>query len=159
MYTMIPYRVHRDLSAHRMNDLFDDRIFRPFFDMSDMMAGSMGFKVDIKETKDAYQLEAEMPGVKQDQIDLSVDDDVLTISCDMKHEENEENKEEHYCYSERRYGHMSRSFNLEGIDQNAIKADYHDGILSVILPKAEPEKKPEARKIAIGEGAQKAENA
>lgn len=139
-----------------MNDLFDDRFFRPFFDMTDVMGGNMGFKVDIKENKDAYLLEAELPGVAQDQIDLSVDDDMLTISCDVKHEEKDENKEEHYCYSERRYGHMSRSFNLEGINQNSIKADYKNGILTVTLPKAEPERKNEPRHIAIDAGEQKA---
>lgn len=151
MYTMIPFRTNRNLAARRSSDLFGDSFFRPFFEMSDMVNSNMGFKVDIQETKDAYQLEAELPGVTQDQIDLAVDDDTLTISCDMKHEEKQEDKENHYCYTERRYGHMTRSFNLEGINQEGIRADYKNGILYVLLPKAEPEKKPEPRRIAIGE--------
>lgn len=151
MYTMVPYRANRSTLSHRMNDLFSDSFFRPLFDMSEAMNANLGFKVDIRENDEAYQLEAELPGLSRDQIDLSVEDDTLTISCDMKHEENEEDKKNHYYYTERRYGHMSRSFNLEGINQENIRADYKDGILYVMLPKAEPAKKPEPRKIAIGE--------
>ena len=151
MYTMVPYRSNHNTVSRRMNDLLSDSFFRPFFDMSDMMNNNLGFKVDIRESDEAYQLEAELPGITRDQIDLSVEDDTLTISCDMKHEEKEDDKKNHYYYTERRYGHMSRSFNLEGIHQEGIRADYKDGILYVTLPKADPAKKPEPRKIAIGE--------
>ena len=64
MYTMIPFRSRRDLSAP-MNDLFNDRFFRSFFDMGDVV-GAAGFRVDMREQPDAYLLEAELPGVKQD---------------------------------------------------------------------------------------------
>ena len=148
MYTMMPYRSHRNLSQdRRLPSLFDDRFFRSFFDMNDWM-GNMGFRVDIHDADDHYTLEAELPGVAEDQINLSVENDTLTISADTQ----TERKDEKAYYSERRVGHVSRSFSLEGIDQERISADYKNGILTVNLPKAQPEETPGARRILIGHG-------
>lgn len=146
MYTIVPYRNHREMTRPLMNNLFDDRFFRSFFDMNDMV-GAAGFRVDVKEMPDAYSMEAELPGVKQDQINLSVDNDTLTISADVNVEKKEE--KESYLYSERRSGHMERSFSLDGINQDGITAAYKDGILTVNLPKSKPEPEKSARKIAI----------
>ncbi len=146
MYTMIPYRTRRDLNAGRTRDLFDDRFFRSFFDMNDWM-GSAGFRVDIHDNDDHYLLEAELPGVSEDQINLTIDDDTLTVSADMQSEK----KDEKAYYCERRAGHVSRSFNLEGIRQEDISAEYRNGILSVKLPKDAPAKKVE-RRIPITSG-------
>ena len=150
MYTMMPYRAHRNLpQERRVPSLFDDRFFRSFFDMNDWM-GNMGFRVDIHDADDHYALEAELPGVTEDQINLSVENDTLTISADMQ----SERKDEKAYYSERRVGHVSRSFSLEGIDQEHITADYKNGILTVNLPKAQPEEPTGARRILIGRGAE-----
>ena len=62
MYTIVPFRTRREIS-NPMNNPFDDRFFRSFFDMNDMV-GSAGFRVDVKEQQDNYLLEAELPGVK-----------------------------------------------------------------------------------------------
>ena len=145
MFTMVPYRAHRTPYTHNnMPSIFDDRFLRGFFDMSDMM-GSAGFRVDIRENDHSYLLEAELPGVDEKNIDLSVENDTLTISAEL----NEEHKDDRNCYSERRYGHVSRSFSLEGIDQEGIVASHKNGILYVTLPKTKPEPKREARRIAI----------
>jgi len=124
----------------------NDNFFRSFFDMSDMM-GPAGFRVDVREDDKAYKLEAELPGVAKDKLNVSVEDGTLTISADL----NEEKKEEKagYLYSERRSGHVERCFNLEGIDAENIKADYKNGVLSVTLPKEAPAPKKEAKKIDI----------
>jgi len=147
MYTLMPYRNHRDMTAHRTPSLFDDRFFRSFFDMNDWM-GNAGFRVDIHDNEKNYTIEAELPGVTEDQISLTVENDTLTISADMQSERSDEKA----YYSERRVGHVSRSFSLEGIDQDHISADYKNGILYVTLPKQEPVKAPGARRIAIGRG-------
>ena len=73
---------------------------------------------------------------------------LLTISADVNNEKKEEKK--NYVYSERRCGHVERSFNLDGIDENGIKADYDKGVLTINLPKLHEEPKPEGKKIAIG---------
>lgn len=151
---MMPYRNHHNMPqrADRFPSLFDDRFFRSFFDMNDWM-GNMGFRVDIHEKEDHYELEAELPGVSEDQISLTVENDTLTVSADMQ----SEHKDEKTYYSERRVGHVSRSFNLDGIDQERITADYKNGILTVHLPKTQPAEAPDARRIAIGRGNQEEE--
>lgn len=147
MYTMMPYRSHNNMAPRRAPSLFDDHFFRSFFDMNDWM-GSMGFRVDIHDNEKDYTIEAELPGVKEDQINLTVENDTLTISADMQ----SEHKDEKAYYSERRVGHVSRSFSLENIDQDKISADYKNGILYVTLPKTQPVEAPGARRIAIGHG-------
>ena len=144
MYTLVPFR--RSLNRELTNPFSGDNFLRSFFDMSDMV-GSAGFRVDIREDDKAYHLEAEIPGVAKDKLNVNVEDDTLTISADL----NEEKKEERgsYLYSERRTGHVERCFNLEGIDAENITADYKNGVLMVNLPKQQPTPKKEARKIDI----------
>ena len=146
MYTMIPFN-HRNV-LNRASELFDDRFFRSFFNMNDWM-GSAGFRVDIRENAENYVLEAELPGVSEDRISLSCENDTLTIGADY----NEEKKDEKTCYSERRTGHVERSFSLEGVVQDNISAEYKNGILYVTLPKQQPAKQPGRRQIPIGKAA------
>ncbi|NLZ90217.1 MAG: Hsp20/alpha crystallin family protein [Clostridiales bacterium] len=147
MFTMIPYRRNRNLSpARQMSNFLNDSFFRSFFDMSDMV-GNAGFRVDIKELDNQYVIEAELPGVKEDQINLTVNDDVLKISATMNQEADEQQGA--YCYRERRCGHMERSFTLEGICQDDIKAEYSNGVLTVNLPKLQQEPQKAERRIAI----------
>lgn len=147
MYTMIPFRGRRDLGRTISNSLMGDSFFRSFFDMSDWM-GSAGFRVDVKDKADHYLLEAELPGVNEDQIELTVDNDVLTITANARTEHKEE--KDNYLYCERRVGRMERSFSLEGIQQDNISADYKNGVLTVKLPKNAPEPVKSQRKISIG---------
>lgn len=146
MYTLMPFNRRHDLSHAMENSLFDDRFFRSFFNMSDWM-GNAGFRVDVRETENAYILEAELPGVKQEDISLTLDNDVLTIAADVNTEKQQEKA--NYLYSERRAGHMERRFNLEAIDQEHVTARFENGVLLVALPKAQPEKAREARRINI----------
>lgn len=156
MLTLVPYRRNRGLVQRPMNTLFDDSFFRSFFDMSDAV-GNMGFRVDVRQEENRFVLEAELPGVSEDQINLTVDDGTLTISADtnVNREENNEN----YCYRERRVGHMERRFSLEGIREEDIKADYRNGILTIELPKANPEPQKVERRIAINGSLPKIEEA
>lgn len=148
MYSMIPFHTRRDLSRGHGNSLFDDSFFRSFFDMNDWM-GNVGFRVDIHDAQDHYELEAELPGVSEDQISLTVDSDTLTISADL----NADRQENGAYYSERRVGHVSRSFSLDGIEADSISADYKNGVLYVTLPKAAPtEEGSQQRRIPIGKG-------
>ena len=153
MYTMIPFNRSNSLS-NRADSLFDDRFFRSFFNMNDWM-GAQGFRVDIRENDNDYVLEAELPGVSKDQIGLSVENNTLTVSADYK----TENKDGRSCYSERRTGHVQRSFSLEGIREDDIRASYKDGILYVTLPKAQPDKAEGVKHIAIDDGGDSAAEA
>lgn len=123
--------------------IFDDRFFRAFTEP----AQAQGIRVDVKESDKDYTLFAELPGVKPEDIRLSAENDVLTIEADINSERKEER--DHYVFTERHSGHVSRSFSLEGVDQKNIRAAYENGVLRVTLPKQLPEPKPTARAIAI----------
>ncbi|MDR1262204.1 MAG: Hsp20/alpha crystallin family protein [Oscillospiraceae bacterium] len=140
MFNMIPYR-----RANRSPSLFDDRFFRSFFDMSEGFRS--GFQVDVRDDGDKYVMEAELPGLKQEDIELTVDNDVLTISAQRKNERREE--KENYLYCERRSGRFQRSFTLDGVNQDQINAKYQDGVLTLLMPKTAPEQARTQRKIPI----------
>lgn len=139
MYTLVPFR-------RTMSPMFNDHFMRDFFDAPAVPE----MRVDVQEQDNAYLLEADLPGVKKDDIQLNVQDGVLTISADVNTHK-EENKEGYVC-SERRSGHVERSFSLEGIDLTGITADYQSGVLMVTLPKEHKEEKPNSLRIHIGDG-------
>lgn len=143
MYNMMIRNRNNNREMGLMGDRFFDNFFRaePFFDVQT-------FRVDVQESNDAYELSAELPGMKQDQIEILAQDGVLTISANMNTER--KRNDNGYLYTERRTGTFRRSFNLEGIREDAITARYEDGILMLHLPKIKPEEeKPQVRRIAI----------
>jgi HSP20 family protein len=138
MANLIPYRYRRNL-ALRPDNFFGDDFFRGFFApfATDSFAG--GFKVDVRDMGDKYLLEADLPGLKRDQVKIDVDDGVLTIRAEMDESKNEE--KDNYVMCERRYGRMQRSFNVSGVNESGITAEFNDGVLKLSLPKAAPEAK------------------
>lgn len=93
--------------------------------------------VDIKETPEAFNIEAELPGMTKDDVKVTVQDGVLSIQGERKHEEETNDKKHHRI--ERVYGSFLRRFTLpENVDENSIRANFKDGILSLTLTKAEP---------------------
>lgn len=145
MLTMVPYRRFMKRPSTTADSIFSDPFFRTFFEGTNGMSRS-GFRVDIRENENAYQIEAELPGLTQDQINLTMNEDVLTISADYQSEDKQEDSGR--IYTERRSGHMERSFQLENINRDGISANYKNGILYLNLPKEKPEEKV-VRKIPI----------
>jgi len=112
----------------------------PFADMFDRMLTTdetlAGFPVDLAEEDDRYVLKAELPGVKNEDLSLNVENDVLTISAEKKDEY--ESRDKGLYRRERSYGKFSRSFQLNGlVNADKVDAEYKDGVLSVTLPKRE----------------------
>ncbi|RKY60288.1 MAG: Hsp20/alpha crystallin family protein [Candidatus Latescibacterota bacterium] len=102
-------------------------------------------KVDVAETDDAVVVTAELPGMEKDDIKVSIENNVLTISGEKKQEKEE--KDRTYHWSERVYGRFSRSFTLPArVDANKVKAVYKNGVLTLTLPKVE-EAKPKQIEI------------
>ena len=92
--------------------------------------------VDIREEEDHYLLLADLPGMKKEEIEVKVEDDVLILSG-SREESNEESTDSHR-YSERRFGSFARRFNLgKGVNASGIQAAYKDGVLTVTIPKRE----------------------
>ena len=127
--------------------LFD---FDPFKRAAEPLAvtfGALAPRVDVAETDDGYQIEAELPGLDEKDVSVTLSDDVLTIKGEKKAEREEKKKD--YYLSERSYGTLQRSFQLpDGVDADKITAEFKKGVLSIALPKSK-EAKARERKIAI----------
>ena len=91
------------------------------------------FKLDVEETPEAFKIQAELPGVKKDEIGLELNEGVLTIS--VKKEENSEEEKKNYIHRERRLTSMARKIHLSDARADGIKARLEDGILCVTLEK------------------------
>ena len=134
--------------------------FDPFNDLDDMFKGlfvrpmrlerdlpaQIQVKLDVSRTDDAYAVNAEMPGVKKDDIHVSIDGNQVTISGETK-KESEEKKGEEVIRNERYYGKVSRSFTLaQDVDEAKVVAKYADGVLKLTLPM---KSKAATRKITV----------
>src|SRR5436309_2637820 len=103
--------------------------------------------VDIYETENELVVKADLPDVNPQDLDIRVENNVLTIRGERKFETKV--NEENYLRIERAYGSFSRSFSLaNSVKSEAIKADYHDGVLTLSLPKRE-EAKPKQIKVNV----------
>jgi len=101
--------------------------------------------MDVVETKDGITLKVEVPGMKQEDINISLEDNTLTVKGERKHES--EVNEEGYTRFERSYGTFQRSVALPPtVDAERVKATYKDGVLEIQLPKKE-EARPKAIKV------------
>ncbi len=140
MSGLIPWK---NSGVQKRNDnllnFFDmDRVFDNFFNDSvfpSHFSNSGHMKVDISENEKEYILEAELPGVKKDEINLEVNDDRLTIA--VNRDEKTEEKKDNYLRRERRTSSMIRSFSLENVASDKITAKHDNGILTLVLPKKE----------------------
>ena len=137
----------RELSTlqNRVNSLFQD-YGRPSQDEL-TASGSFVPAVDVYEDEHKVTLKLEVPGVKQDDLDVQVENNTLTIRGERKFEKEE--KEENFQRIERRYGSFSRSFTLPNtIDTDSVNANYENGVLKVELAKRE-EAKPKQIKVNV----------
>lgn len=130
----------------RLNRIYGEGIRR---DDELMSRGDWMPPVDIfQNDKHEIVLKAELPGLRREDIDLTVENNTLTIRGERKHAH--EVKEEQYHRIERLYGSFSRSFALpNSVDAGNVRAEYKDGILTVVLP-AREEAKPKQVQVQVG---------
>jgi HSP20 family protein len=118
-------------------DAFDD-LFRGFFVRPvslDAPAGAAQFRVDVSENEKAYTLRAEIPGVKKEDISVTIDGDTVAVSAEVKNEK-EVKDGERVLRSERYYGKVYRAFTLgQAVDEAGTSAKYANGVLELTLPK------------------------
>ena len=91
------------------------------------------FKIDVQENDNEYVIEAELPGVNKDEVNIEMNEGRLSISIQREEIKNEENK--NYVHKERRYSSMSRSIYLDEAKSEGIKASLENGVLNIIVPK------------------------
>ena len=115
-----------------------------FFDHRATDNRETGLKVDLAEKENHYAISAELPGVKSEDLNVSVEKDVLSISAEKR--DDFDGKEDGVYRRERSYGRVSRSFHLGNqVDVDKINAEYKDGVLTLTLPKVEAAKPREVK--------------
>ena len=144
------------------DNLFDDFFNFPFYDdKAERRAEKKLYghhahnlmKTDIKENKDGYELEMDLPGFKKDEITAELKDGYMTISAAKGLDQDEQEKDTgRYLRRERYAGNLSRSFYVgENVKQEDFKASFKNGILRITVPKEEKKAKEEKNYITIGE--------
>jgi HSP20 family protein len=119
-----------------MDRLFEDSWVRP---RNGMLTDEHSFALDVRTTPDAYEIEAALPGIKPENVDISVLGDTLTISATSGQETSQD--EDGYSYREIRRGSFSRTVSLpSGVNADAAAATFENGMLRLSIPKAEEAK-------------------
>lgn len=106
------------------------------FEVEDRAAGGWAPSVDVYETKDSYIVNADLPGIKKEDIEINLKDNTLTVKGEKKYEAKSD--KDNYVRVERKYGKFVRRFSLsDNVDTARIKATYKDGVLEIKIPKRE----------------------
>ena len=147
------------------NNLFDDDWFGfPFYGYADKAENRAEkklyghhannlMKTDIKEMKDGYELEIDLPGFKKDEVTAELKDGYLTVSAETNTKKDEKAEDGKYIRRERYSGSCSRSFYVgEDVTEEDIKAKFEDGILKISVPKKDPQPAVEQTKTIAIEG-------
>ena len=141
-----------------MPSIFGENLFDDFMDGFAFPTANWNYakntanvmKTDIKEMKDGYELEIDLPGFKKDEVTAELKDGYLTVSAAKGLDKDEEDKKGKYIRKERYAGALSRTFYLgEEIREEEIKAKFENGILSVSIPKEEEKKVEGPKHISI----------
>ena len=129
MFDLTPYdRRHSRLTA-----------FNPFRELEDMERSFFGrnsleaFKTDIKDVGNAFELEADLPGFKKEDIAIDINDNYLTIRAERHFENDTKDKDGQYISQERSYGSFARSFDISAVDEEHITASYENGVLLSLI--------------------------
>ena len=134
----------------RMNSVFEDFFGRSSSDLWGDAAEEFLPRVDVSETGKEVRITAELPGLDEKDVEVTVTDNLLTIKGEKKVEK--EAEEGDYYHSERSYGYFDRTIALpQGIDADNAKAKFKKGVLKVTIPK-KPEAQSSRRKIELTEG-------
>ena len=136
-----PFQTMRDIMQW-------DALREPFLTPWIEPSGAFAPAFEVKETKDAFEFKADVPGVEAKDIDVKLSNNRLTVSG--KREAEKTDKTDTYYSYERSYGSFSRSFTIpEGANGDAVRADLKDGVLQVVVPK-KPESKPRQVQVKTG---------
>lgn len=130
-------------------ELFDfDHALESFFGKGqDGMADMLGTRLDVSENANSFEIQMDLPGVKPDDVEISFENNLLTIRGERRDEREEGGKDKQFHRVERRFGGFSRSVMLPStVNDTEAAAEFKDGVLRVVLPKSEQAK---ARKISI----------
>ncbi len=141
-----PFRELEEMSD-RLNRMISNPALPRTNGKESMVVADWAPFVDISETDGGYQIKAEIPDVKKEDVKVTLEDGVLTIQGERKHEKEDKGKKYHRV--ERSYGSFVRSFTLPDlVDEEKVKADFKDGVLNLQIPKSE-KAKPKAIEVKV----------
>ena len=140
MFGLVPFGSRKNLAKNEdgfrsLFDLFNEPFFNDGFPALTNW-GASSFKVDVKDMGTAYELTADLPGMKKEDIALHYENNYLTISAGKDETHEEKDEKGNYIRRERSVGTMSRSFYIDNIDESKVSAEFKDGVLRIDLPKA-----------------------
>jgi len=141
MFGLVPFASKNNLAKKedafgRLFDIFNEPFFNsPMTSMQEWMSGMGTFNVDVKDNGSSYQLVADLPGIKKEDVFLDYENGYLTIQAKADQEKEEKDEANKYVCRERYCGNVSRSFYIGDIDKETINAEFRDGILTVDMPK------------------------
>ena len=141
MFGLVPFTSKNNLAKKedafgRLFDIFNEPFFNsPMTSMQEWMSGMGTFNVDVKDNGSSYQLVADLPGIKKEDVFLDYENGYLTIQAKADQEKEEKDEANKYVCRERYCGNVSRSFYIGDIDKETINAEFRDGILTVDMPK------------------------
>jgi len=139
------------LALPREMDRLLERSWMPLRGMRPMSETMLVPTMDVITRGEDMVVRVELPGISPDDVDISVTDDVLTVSGERREEH--ETAEEDYVLRESTWGSFERRVALpRGVDAETIHADFKDGVLEIVDPKAKALEEPKTRHIAIGAG-------
>ncbi len=141
MFKLTPFN-RRAANRFRALDDFENNFF------STALGHSSQIRCDISEEDGNYLLEADLPGFDEDNINIEIDGDYLTISAVQSSEEEEKDDDGKFLRRERRFGSFTRRFDVSNIETDAITADYKNGVLALTMPIKE-DAKPAVKRIEI----------
>lgn len=141
-----PFRELEDVS-NRLNRIFGQSLARSESGQNMLAVADWAPSVDISETDSAYLIKGEIPGVKKEDVKVTIQDGMLTIQGERKQEKEEKGKKFHRI--ECSYGSFARSFRVPSdADENSVKAEFKDGMLNITLAKSE-KAKPKSINVSV----------
>ena len=134
MFEMRPYRRNSMSTWNPFSEMeeMERRLFNNDFFSG---RGLAEFKTDITDEGDYYELKADLPGFKKEDIHVDVDGDTMTIRAERHSEHEDQDKKGNYVRCERSYGSYQRAFDISGVEVADISAQYNDGVLKLNMPK------------------------
>ncbi|WP_421867274.1 Hsp20/alpha crystallin family protein [Motiliproteus sp.] len=133
----------------RFNRLFGDTFFDDFFRPVDPSGSDKPPAIDVHDNEDGYLIKADLPGISKEDIEVKLDNGILTIKAETRSEDREE-KDGKLIRQERHYGQYLRQLSVgSDVDPSAVKANFDNGVLTLSLPKQQRQL-PEGVKIDIG---------
>ncbi len=143
---LVPFNRKNSIFNTNFDDVYNalDDFFNDGW-RSNRLSGIGSFKIDIQEDENEYVVEAKLPGVKKEEIDIDLDEGRLNISVAREENVNEDKK--NYVYRETKHSSMNRSIYLENAKSEGVKANLDNGVLYIHVPKQQ--KPSTSRKIEI----------